>query len=416
MNIKVRPGAFNIALETWHLDILDFIDLKKNGGEDKRRAKELFVTASCSDEFMRRVTNNEDWTLFDPYDTKELTELYGERFETAYLKYEDAFKNNIDYFTNKPVVINAKDLWKKIQASFFATGMPFIIFKDNANNALRPPKEFGLIRTPNLCVEYLSPIKDKEVVLCNLASFNASKVNTREDLERVIPIVVRMLDNVIDVTSYPIPNSEETQKLRRSIGLGLVGEAELIASKHIMYGSEEHLDFIDEFYGMFEEISDQASRDLAKERGPWREGEEFRNYHRRCLAPTSSISILLDTTNTFEAVFDKVWKEENKLGLFKQVAPRLTVDNYSYYPTAYEVDQHAAVRATARRQKYIDMGISHVTYFMPDKVNGKFVFDTYILAWRLGMKTVYYTRTKTLKEIETTNNNKNEIACFQCGG
>ena len=414
--LGVRPGAINVTLETWHLDILDFIDLKKNGGEDKRRAKELFTTASCSDMFMSRVVANKEYTLFDPHDTPELTEIYGDEFTNKYLEYEEKLVCEPEAFTNKPVKINAKTVWKKIQTMFFATGMPFIIFKDNANNALKPIKEFGLIRNPNLCVEYLSPIKDTEIPLCNLASYNMVKVNTEEDMRRVIPIVTRMLDNVIDVTNYPIPNSEATQKLRRSIGLGLVGEAEFIANKGIMYGSQEHLEFIDEHYALFAEISDQASRDLAKERGAWREGEEFRNYHRRCLAPTSSISILLDTTNTFEAVFDKVWTEENKLGMFKQTAPRLNASNYNEYVTAYDVNQHDAVRATAARQKFIDMGISHVTYFIPDVVNGKFVFDTYVLAWMLGMKTIYYTRTKTLKQLKESKSNKTGVACFGCGG
>lgn len=418
----VRLGAINVTLESWHLDILDFIDLKKNGGEDKRRAKELFISISCSDLFMERVENNEMFTLFDPYDTRELTELWGTAFEEKYRYYEDLVKSNPEYFANPPQQINAKDLWKKFQTMFWETGIPFLYYKDTTNREFFKDikeefiesGELGLIRSANLCQEYLSPIKDKEVTVCNLGSVNLAKLTTPEKMERVIRIATRMLDNVIDVSTYQIPNTEETQKLRRSIGLGVCGEAEAIANLGIMYGSDEHLEWIDETYGMFEFYSDQASIDLGKEKGACKYSKHgYRNLHRRCIAPTSTISILMGTSQAHEAVFDKVWIEDNIIGTIKLTAPNLNVNNYAFYINAYEVDQASSVKATARRQKRIDMGISHNFYFNTATTKGKDVYDVNMLAYKLGFKTTYYTRSKSLK-LNDLEKKEDKIVCSGC--
>ena len=424
----VRLGAINVGLESWHLDIFDFIDLKKNGGEDKRRAKELFITVSCSDLFMDRVIANENFTLFDPYDTKDLPELYGSEFEARYKYYEELSKTNPEYFVNPPKVVNAKDLWKKFQTMFWETGIPFIFFKDEANRSFfRDIKQefidngdLGLIRSANLCQEYLSPIKDDEVTLCNLGSVNIAKIKSKEQLKRVVTLANRMLDNVIDVSSYKIPNSEATQKIRRSIGLGVCGEAEAIANLGIDYGSDEHLDWIDDFYGSFAQYSDEASVELGKEKGACIYSKSnFRNLHRRCIAPTSTISILMGTSQAHEAVFDKVWIEDNIIGTIKMTAPNLNVNNYAHYINVYDVPQTRAVMATARRQKHIDMGISHNVYFNTATTTGKDVYDTYILAYKSGFKTTYYLRSKSLKlkdldrkdELQTKTN---KIVCSGC--
>lgn len=424
--LGVRLGAINAGLECWHLDIYAFIELKKDGGSYNRRAKELTISCSMSDEYMRRVDNDEDWTLFDPYDTNDLCDLHGDAFSARYREYERGHIDGTMVFANQPITIKAKDLWKKVQRSAFDTGYPFIFFKDTVNKDITPEisTEHGIVNSGNLCMEYLSPIpKDSNVItLCNLGSININKVNTVEDMKRVIPIMTRMLDNVIDIAHYAIPNSKDTQLKRRSIGLGVVGEGEFIANKGMMYGSEEHLEWIDGYYKMFSELSDQASLELGNERGEWSEGEGYRNMHRRAIAPTSSIAILMDTTNGHEPCFDKIWLEDNDLGKFLMTAPHINPDNAPYYINAYEVDQKMFVRTTAVRGKYIDMGISHSMYFVPEESSGKEIFDTYILAWKLGLKTTYYLRTRSAKanitgvEGEEVLHVSNEIKCIGCEG
>lgn len=410
--LGVRLGAIAVSIESWHKDIIDYLDLKKNNGDERRRAKELFIAVSCSDLFMNRVEKNEMFTLFDPYDVPELTETFGKEFEDIYTKYENDFLNGKE-FTNTPERINAKDLWKKIQKMYFETGMPFLFFKDNVNK-VHENKEEGIIRSSNLCTEIFQPTNSDKTILCNLASLNLSKVYTKEDLERVVPIVCRMLDNVIDLSTYPIPGTEEVQKRTRAVGLGIAGEGELIANKQIIYGSKEHLEFIDELYANIAYYSDKTSKELAVERGPWKEGEEHRNAYRRALAPTSSISVIMGTTAMHEGAFDKVWIEETKMGNVKMIAPNINPDNFAFYVSPYDVNQQDAIKATAIRQKYTDQGISHNIYFRPEKTNGKEVFDTLILAWKLGLKSTYYLRSESKKVTKEPAIKTTKIACVGC--
>lgn len=410
--LGTRLGAIAVYVETWHKDFFDFLDLKKNSGEDKRRAKELFIAASCSDEFMNRVKYDQTWTMFDPHDTPHLTEVYGETFSELYLAYEEKFRTNPESFTNEPVVVKAKDLYKKIQNLYFETGQPFLFFKDNANNQHQNP-EIGHIRSSNLCTEIMEPTDDNIVALCNLGSINLSIVNTEEDIARVVPIAMRMLDNVIDLTVYAIPNSEENQKFTRAVGLGVCGEAEWIANKQIMYGSEEHQILLDELYSCIAKYSDSESEQLGKERGTWSPNSIYRNAYRRAIAPTSTVSILMGTSAMHEPVFNKVWIEENKMGAFKVTAPDINPDNFNFYINAYDVDQEDLVRCTAIRQKYIDQGISHNIYFRPG-TSGKKVFDTIMLAWELGLKSTYYLRSDSLESLKDTR--LEEIACTGCAG
>lgn len=410
--LGVRLGAIAVSIESWHKDIIDYLDLKKNNGDERRRAKELFIAVSCSDLFMNRVEKNEMFTLFDPYDVPELTETFSKEFEDIYTKYENDFLNGKE-FTNTPVRINAKDLWKKIQKMYFETGMPFLFFKDNVNK-VHENKEEGIIRSSNLCTEIFQPTNSDKTILCNLASLNLSKVYTKEDLERVVPIVCRMLDNVIDLSTYPIPGTEEVQKRTRAVGLGVAGEGELIANKQIIYGSKEHLEFIDELYANIEYYSDKTSKELAVERGPWKEGEEHRNAYRRALAPTSSISVIMGTTAMHEGAFDKVWIEETKMGNVKMIAPNINPDNFAFYVSPYDVNQQDAIKCTAIRQKYTDQGISHNIYFRPEKTNGKEVFDTLMLAWKLGLKSTYYLRSESKKVTKEPTVKTSKIACVGC--
>lgn len=417
--LGVRLGALNIAVAAWDKDIFDVVSMKRKGGEDRRTAEELFITVSCDDVFMSRVENNQDFVLFDPYDVPELTETYGDVFKEHYERYERGYYDGTIEFTNEPRVVNAKDVWKHIQRTFREVGNPFIFFKDNTNNYLQPNyDDVGLVRAPNLCMEYLSPIKDTEIPVCNLGSVNVARV-PKERLAHVTYLATRYLDNINDATEYPIPHTEKTQMIRRSIGLGIVGEAELLANNKIIYGTEEHMEFIDELYGIFAKASDDASKSLGDEKGPCPLLDNgMRNYHRRCIAPTSTVAIVMGTSNAHLAVYDKVWVEENKLGVFKVTAPNVTTDNVAYYISAFDVCQHDNIRVMAVRQKHFDMGISHDVNFSPDdpKVTGKYIFDTYMLAWKLGLKTIYYFRSKSRKRLGEVRDRVGEIRCEGCEG
>ena len=309
--LGTRKGAIAVYVEPWHMDVSDFLDLRKNSGEERRRAHELFPALWINDLFMKRVKENARWSLFDPAEVADLCDLYGDEFEARYLAYEN------DEKIQKNVVM-AKELWKKILTSYFESGMPFLCFKDNANKA-NPNDHDGIIRSSNLCTEIFQNtqpnyykikitfdngserlfdeeedvtvdsgitkkakklsaldsiggeqifIVEKESVegktaVCNLASINLSKINKKEDIERVVPIAVRMLDNVIDLNFYPHKKVKHTNLASRSIGLGVMGEAQMLAERGVKWGSYEHLALIDSVMENISYNAIDASSNLA---------------------------------------------------------------------------------------------------------------------------------------------------------
>jgi len=504
--LGTRKGAIAVYLEPWHMDILDFLDLKKNSGEERRRAHDLFPALWIPDLFMKRVLNDELWTLFDPYETKDLTDLYGEEFEKRYIEYEN--DPNITKET-----IRAKELWKKILLEYYETGNPFLCFKDNANRR-NQNDHAGIIRSSNLCTEIfqntepnhykvkvtfedesvtyfeeeeevevssggvnvikkakkitsLDEIDGKRVYIvekvavggktavCNLASINLSKVNTPEKIAKVVPIAIRMLDNVIDLNYYPVRKTKDTNLRNRAIGLGAMGEAQMLAEKQIFWGSDEHLKLIDEIFEGISYHAINASCDLAREKGVypefegsrWSKGilpidsinEEakklverdlfsamqydweklrekvkkgIRNGYLMAIAPTSSISILTGTTQTIEPVYKRKWYEENLSGLIPVVVPNLSADTYMFYTPAYELDQRILVKAAAVRQKWIDQGQSLNIFITTDKASGKYLHEIYTLGWKLGLKSFYYLRSQSPEINEDVMDRS--VECFGC--
>lgn len=502
--LGTRKGAIAAYLEIWHSDINDFIDLRKNSGEERRRTHDLFPAVWICDLFMKRVEENSLWTLFDPYQCCDLTELYGEEFEIKYLEYE----KNPNIIKEQ---ISAKDLWKKILTNYFESGLPFLCFKDSANR-VNPNPQAGIIRSSNLCTEIFqntSPshyvvevefedggiqvyeekeeittdanIKKKankltsidsiggkkifiatrkqtggETAVCNLASLNLSKINTKEDVCRALPIAVRMLDNVIDLNFYPNRKVKATNLQNRAIGLGVMGEAEMLAGKGIHWGSKEHLEKIDEIMENISYNAILASSNLAKEKGKypqyegsnwskgifpidlankealklvdrgglfgsscdWNELREIlktqgmRNGYLMAIAPTSSISILAGTTQTIEPIYKRKWYEENLSGLISVVVPNLTLETWHYYVSAYDIDQRDLIRAAAVRQKWIDQGQSTNIFMRLDNVSGKLLNEIYMLAWKLGLKSTYYLRSESPSIDEGIMDRS--VECFNC--
>jgi len=484
--LGTRKGAIAVYLEPWHMDIMDFIDLKKNSGEERRRAHDLFPALWISDLFMERVLEDSHWTLFDPVEVKDLSEYFGEEFTAKYIAYE----NNDNITKNR---IKAKDLWKKILTSYFESGSPFLCFKDSANKA-NPNQHVGHIRSSNLCTEIfqntnpnhykikiefedgtiktfeeedlvivdggitkkankvtaLDSINGKKIFIvekqkidgdtavCNLASINLSRINTSEDIKRVVPIAVNMLDNVIDLNFYPLRKVKATNLKSRAIGLGVMGEAEMLASNKISWGSNEHFKKIDEIMEYISYNTILASSNLAIEKGSyptfdgsnWSKGimphdhtpqavnaivnkdlfdnscdwdflrekvkkDGMRNGYLMAIAPTSSISILVGTTQAIEPVYKRKWFEENLSGLIPVVAPKLSPDTWSFYTPAFEIDQLQVVKAAAIRQKWIDQGQSTNIFMSLDKASGKYLHEIYTLAWKLGLKSTYYLRSQS---------------------
>jgi len=485
--LGTRKGAIAVYIEPWHMDILDFLDLKKNSGEERRRTHDLFPAMWLNDLFMERASKDEIWTLFDPYEVSDLATLQGKAFEKRYVEYE-----------NDPNIakerIKAKELWKKMLTELFETGNPFLCFKDNANKA-NPNDHTGFIRSSNLCTEIfqntdpnhyktkivyddgsievyeegdlikvdsgitkeakkitaLDSINDKKIFIvekemiegktavCNLASINLSKINTKEDIERVVPIAVRMLDNVIELNFYPHAKVKHTNLKSRSIGLGVMGEAQMLAENKLEWGSYDHFSKIDEIMEAISYNAIHASANLAIEKGKypefdgskwskgifpidvaneeakklvdrgglfgytynWEELREkvkktgMRNGYLMAIAPTSSISILVGTTQAIEPVYKRKWFEENLSGMIPVVVPKLSPDTWAYYTPAYDLDQKLLIQAGAIRQKWIDQGQSLNIFMTLDKASGKYLNDIYMLGWKLGIKSTYYLRSQS---------------------
>ena len=485
--LGTRKGAIAVYLEPWHIDVNDFLDLKKNSGEERRRAHDLFPALWLNDLFMQRVQEDGIWTLFDPYDVRELSTMYGDEFNKRYKELE----NDESIIKEK---VKAKNLWKKILTSYFETGSPFLCFKDNANRR-NPNSHTGVIRSSNLCTEifqntnpnkYLikfifengesvsyeedeivkvdsgieKPAKkvtaldslgglpiyvvEKEKIngdtaVCNLASVNLSRINKKEDIDRIVPTAVRCLDNVIDLNFYPVEKVKRTNMKTRSIGLGVMGEAQMLAEAGIEWGSQTHFDKIDEVMEAVSYNAISASSNLALEKGTypefegskWSEGimphdhanaevinlvdrgglfasqyewdelrervkkQGMRNGYLMAVAPTSSISILTGTTQAIEPVFKRKWFEENLSGLIPVVVPNLSPETWSYYTPAYDLNQTILIKAAAIRQKWIDQGQSLNIFITLDKASGRYLNEIYMLAWRLGLKSTYYLRSQS---------------------
>lgn len=484
--LGTRKGAIAVYMEPWHMDIIDFIDLKKNSGEERRRAHDLFPALWISDLFMERVLEDSTWTLFDPVEVKDLSECYGEEFKTKYIAYE-----NDDTKTKNR--IRAKELWKKILTSYFEVGSPFLCFKDTANRA-NPNSHTGHIRSSNLCTEIfqntnpnhyqvkvefedgtinlfeeedlvlvdggitkkankvtaLDSINGKKIFIvekakddgdtavCNLASINLSRISNNEDIKRVVPVAIRMLDNVIDLNFYPLRKVKATNLKSRSIGLGVMGEAEMLTQYEISWGSSEHFKKIDMIMEAISYNAIEASSNLAVEKGSyptfegsnWSRGvmphdhtpnavntlverdlfdsgfdwdilrekvkkDGMRNGYLMAIAPTSSISILVGTTQAIEPVYKRKWFEENLSGLIPVVVPKLSPETWEYYTPAFEIDQLQLIKAAAIRQKWIDQGQSTNIFMSLDKASGKYLHEIYTLAWKLGLKSTYYLRSQS---------------------
>jgi ribonucleoside-diphosphate reductase alpha chain len=265
-----RKGAMCAYLEVWHLDIEDFIELRKNTGDERRRTHDMNTANWIPDLFMKRVHENKHWTLFSPCDTPDLHDLYGRDFEERYEHYEKLAEAGKIALSKK---IEATALWRKMLGMLFETGHPWVTFKDPSN--IRSPQDHqGVVHSSNLCTEILLNTSIKETAVCNLGSINLEvhikngQLDT-ELLEKTVTTAVRMLDNVIDINFYPIADAEYANLRHRPIGLGLMGFQDALYLMDISYASHEAIAFADASMEHISYYAIMASSQLAKERGTY---------------------------------------------------------------------------------------------------------------------------------------------------
>jgi ribonucleoside-diphosphate reductase alpha chain len=367
-----RKGAMCAYLETWHLDIEDFLDLRKNTGEERRRTHDMNTANWIPDLFMKRVVEEGQWTLFSPCETPELHDLYGAAFETAYEAYEArADRGEIKNFRR----LKAQDLWRKMLGMLFETGHPWITFKDPCN--IRSPQlHSGVVHSSNLCTEIMLNTSDAEIAVCNLGSVNlpqhvdANGLNL-EKLERTIKTAMRMLDNVIDYNYYSVPQARTSNLRHRPVGLGIMGFQDALYKQHIPYACEQAIDFADESMEAVSYYTIQASTQLAEERGSystyqgslWSQGvlpidsvgklrevrgdylqqDEssrmnwdslrqrvtsigMRNSNTMAIAPTATISNICGVSQSIEPIYQNLFVKSNLSGEFTVINPYLVDD------------------------------------------------------------------------------------------
>src|SRR5690625_153263 len=449
--LGTRKGAIAVYLDIWHTDIEAFLDLKLNNGDERLRAHDIFTGVCIPDYFMEQVEKRGDWYLFDPHEVRQvmgysLEDFYDEKKgEGSWReKYEECIAH--EGLTKRKVP--AIEIMKRIMISQLETGTPFMFYRDEVNRK-NNNDHAGIIYCSNLCTEITQNqtptelieeyVEDEDIivkkyrtgdyVVCNLSSINLGRAVPNDVLERLIPIQVRMLDNVIDINTLPIHQAELTNAKYRAIGLGTFGWHHLLALKGIEWESEEALQFADELYEKIAYLTIEASMELSKEKGAyplfegskWHTGAYFsvrnytdekwqtlsekvhkhgiRNGYLMAIAPNSSTAMVAGSTASTDPVFQVFHYEKKKDFKIPVPAPDLTHETYNIYRrSAYIVDQRYSVKQNAVRQKHIDQSISFNMY-VPNTIRASVLLDLHLRAWKEGLKTSYYVRS-TANDIE----------------
>ncbi len=364
-----RKGAVCAYLETWHLDIEEFLELRKNTGDDRRRTHDMNTANWVPDLFMQRVFEDGEWTLFTPSEIPDLHDLTGAEFAERYAYYESVAKEQ--NMLHKKV--RAKDLWRKMLSMLFETGHPWITFKDVCN--LRSPQQHvGVVHSSNLCTEITLNTNQDEIAVCNLGSINLVQhvkggVLDREKLARTVKTAVRMLDNVIDINYYAVPQAKNSNLKHRPVGMGIMGFQDALYEMGMAYGSDEAVNFADESMEVISYYAIQTSSDLAVERGAystfkgslWDQGilpidsleivaksrpermfevdrtqrldwdslrakvqkDGMRNSNVMAIAPTATISNICGVSQSIEPTFQNLYVKSNLSGEFTVINPYL---------------------------------------------------------------------------------------------
>ena len=334
-----RKGAMCGYLETWHLDIEEFLELRKNTGDERRRTHDMNTANWVPDLFMKRVEQNKNWTLFSPGEAPDLHDLVGKAFEDKYEEYEEkAERGEMGQHKSVP----AKELWRKMLTMLFETGHPWITFKDSCN--LRSPQQHaGVIHSSNLCTEItLNTSAEKEIAVCNLGSVNLANhmrdgALDEEKIKNTVSTAIRMLDNVININYYSVDTAKNSNFKHRPIGLGLMGFQDALYLQDISYCSEEAIEFADKSMELISYHAIHASTELAKERGAYESFEG--SLWSKGILPKDSIEILAENrgseylnvdrseTLDWESLKKKVVKDGMRNSNVMAIAPTATISN-----------------------------------------------------------------------------------------
>ncbi|MFN7045359.1 MAG: ribonucleoside-diphosphate reductase subunit alpha [Flavobacterium sp.] len=464
-----RKGSFAIYLETWHADIFEFLDLKKNTGKEEMRARDLFFAMWTSDLFMKRVEADTTWTLMCPNECPGLDEVYGDEFEALYLSYEAQGKGR--------KTIKARELWEKILESQIETGTPYMLYKDAANRKSNQ-KNLGTIRSSNLCTEIMEYTSADEIAVCNLASislpmFVENGAFNHELLFNVTKRVTRNLNKVIDRNYYPVLEAENSNMRHRPVGLGVQGLADAFIMLRMPFTSDEAKKLNQEIFETLYFAAVTASMEMAKEEGPYStyegspisKGEfqhnlwnikdeelsgrwDWASLRKEVMAngvrnsllvapmPTASTSQILGNNEAFEPYTSNIytrrvlsgefivvnkhllhdlverglWNETLKQEIMRhngsvQNIPQVPADLKELYKTVWEMSMKDIIDMSRQRGYFIDQSQS-LNLFMQDANYAKLT-SMHFYAWKSGLKTgMYYLRTKAAVDaIKFTLNN-----------
>ena len=448
--LGVRQGAVAVYLDAWHKDLPEFLQMRTNNGDDRMKAHDVFPAVCYPDLFWKLAETDMDakWYLMCPHEILTvkgyaLEDLWGEEWERRYW-------DCVNDARIEKRVITVKELIRLVLRSAVETGTPFVFNWDTVNR-MNPNGHKGMIYCSNLCTEIaqnMAPVelrstkirtedgetvivtttKPGEFVVCNLASLSLGyvPVDDEEHLQTLVETVVRALDNVIDLNFYPVEYARITNHRYRSIGLGISGYHHILAKRHISWEKQEHLVFADALFERINYAAIRASSRLAAERGSyeyfagsdWQTSAYFekrgytseswkklaeqvrrdgmRNAYLLAIAPTSSTSILSGTSAGVDPVLQRFWLEEKKGSMLPRVAPELSADTMWFYKPAHQIDQLWSVKAAGVRQRHIDQAQSMNLYITNDHTMRQ-VLELYLQAWKCGVKTIYYVRSKALE-------------------
>lgn len=437
-----RKGAIAVYLDVWHKDIFSFLDSKLNNGDERLRTHDLFTGVCLPDLFMEQVEARGDWYLFDPHEVRtvmgySLEDYFDEKSGEG--SFRIRYKECVSHPSLSKEKVPAIEIMKRIMIGQLESGTPFMFYRDQVNRMNANSHE-GMVYCSNLCTEItqnqsattmdeqytedgkIITVKTPgDFVVCNLSSINLARAVTEDVLERLIPIQVRMLDNVIDSNNIPVLQAKLTNTKYRAIGLGTFGWHHLLALKGIKWESDEAVQYADSLYEKIALLSLSASAELAEEKGayPVFEGSDFqtgayfekrgytgevwdelkektakhgiRNAYLMAVAPNASTSIIAGSTASIDPIFQKVYSEEKKDYKIPVTAPDLNAETTWYYKSAYFLDQKWSIEQNAARQRHIDQSISF-NFYVLNTIKAKELLDLHLTAWKAGLKTTYYVR------------------------